>query len=104
MAASVPHIGQSIKRKEDPRLITGNGRYLDDIQLPFMTHAAMLRSPYGHARIRSIDTGKALALPGVVAVYTGEDIKDAFNPLPCGAPAGGVENHLPPHRSLAIDK
>jgi carbon-monoxide dehydrogenase large subunit len=104
MAATAPLVGQSVKRKEDPRLITGRGRYLEDIQLANTAHAAVLRSPHAHARIVSIDTARAAALPGVLAVYTGADMKDAVNPLPCAMPAGGVENHLPPHRVLALDR
>ena len=59
--------GASVKRKEDPVLLTGRGRYVDDIALPGMLHAAVLRSPYAHALIRDIDKRAALALPGVRA-------------------------------------
>src|SRR6266568_4147437 len=65
-------LGRSIKRKEDDRFIRGKGNYVDDITLPGMLHMAILRSPFAHARIRSIDTSAAEALPGVVAVVTGE--------------------------------
>src|SRR5438445_215865 len=65
-------IGESIKRKEDGRFLRGKGNYLDDISLPGMLHMAILRSPHAHARIRSIDTTEASAVPGVVAVVTGE--------------------------------
>ncbi len=95
--------GSSIKRVEDPRLITGQAKYLDDIQLPGMLHAAILRSPYAHARIRSINTRKAEELPGVVAVFTGADFKD-LNPLPCAWQAGGVKNNANTPRVLEIDK
>jgi carbon-monoxide dehydrogenase large subunit len=73
-ALATPHggIGESIKRKEDARFLQGRGRYVDDLVLPGMLHLAILRSPFAHARIRSIDTSKASALPGVVAVVTGE--------------------------------
>ena len=64
-------IGQSMKRVEDPRLLTGRGKYIDDVVLPNMAHAAVLRSPHAHARIKSIDTSRAEALPGVVLVMTG---------------------------------
>src|SRR5215469_16641421 len=69
-----PHggIGESIKRKEDGRFLVGRGNYLDDVSLPGMLHMAILRSPHAHARIRSIDTAAASAVPGVVAVVTGE--------------------------------
>ncbi len=70
-------IGQSMKRKEDPRFIRGKGRYLDDIVLPHMLYLALVHSPYPHARIKSIDKTKALALPGVKAVITGEDLDAA---------------------------
>ncbi len=96
-------IGTSIKRREDPRLITGEAKYLDDIQLPGMLHAAILRSPYAHARIRRINTEKAAALPGVVAVFTGADFKD-LPPLPCAWQAGGVKNNVNTPRVLEIDK
>ncbi len=65
-------IGESIKRKEDGRFIRGKGNYLDDIELPGMLHMAILRSPHAHARIKSVDTAAASAMPGVVAVVTGE--------------------------------
>jgi carbon-monoxide dehydrogenase large subunit len=69
-----PHggLGESIKRKEDGRFLRGKGNYLDDITLPGMLHMAIVRSPYAHARIRSVDTSAAAAVPGVVAVVTGE--------------------------------
>ncbi len=65
-------LGQSIKRKEDDRFLAGRGNYIEDIDLPNMLHMAVLRSPYAHAKINSIDTTEAAALPGVVAVVTGE--------------------------------
>ena len=68
-------MGHSVKRKEDPRFIRGQGTYLDDIRLPGMVHGAMLRSPYAHARIVSIDTSRALAHPGVAAVVTAKDLE-----------------------------
>ena len=66
-----------IRRREDPRLITGTATYTDDIQLPGMAHAAILRSPHAHARIKSIDTSAAEAADGVVAVFTGADLEAA---------------------------
>jgi carbon-monoxide dehydrogenase large subunit len=74
--------GSGIRRREDPRLITGSATYTDDLTLPGMVHAAMLRSPHAHARIVSVDTAAAKAAPGVVAVYTGADI-DSLGPAPC---------------------
>ncbi|MDO8475148.1 MAG: xanthine dehydrogenase family protein molybdopterin-binding subunit [Candidatus Rokubacteria bacterium] len=76
-------LGASIKRREDPRFITGKGNYTDDLKLPGMTYAAFVRSPHAHAKIRKIDTAKALAYPGVVAVFTGTDMT-GVNSLPCG--------------------
>ncbi len=65
-------LGKSVKRKEDDRFLAGRGNYIEDVKLPAMLHMAILRSPYAHARITSIDTSAATALPGVVAVVTGE--------------------------------
>src|SRR3954467_5812292 len=64
-----------LKRKEDARFIRGQGNYLDDIRLPGMVHMAILRSPFAHAKINSIDTSEALALPGVAAVITAKDLE-----------------------------
>jgi carbon-monoxide dehydrogenase large subunit len=97
-------LGARVKRVEDPKLITGKGRYLDDITLPGMTHIAILRSPYAHANIRSIDTSKAKAAPGVLTVITGADI--TYNPLPMAWPAGGssgIRNNINMPRVLATD-
>jgi carbon-monoxide dehydrogenase large subunit len=105
MTAEAPTkvIGKALKRREDPQLIVGQGNFLDDIKLAGMVHAVVLRSPYAHARIRSIDTSRAQAHPGVVAVFTGEDMLD-INPLPCAwAAAGGrVQNNLNTPRALAV--
>src|SRR5690606_542600 len=75
--------GSAIRRREDPRLLTGTGTYTDDIILPGMVHAAMLRSPHAHARIKSLDTSKAAKAPGVLAVYTAKDTEGALKPMPC---------------------
>jgi carbon-monoxide dehydrogenase large subunit len=77
------YIGKSIKRVEDKRFLTGQGRYTDDIKLPGMLAAYIIRSPYAHAKIKRIDAQAALDHDGVVAVYTGEDFKD-INGVPCG--------------------
>lgn len=74
--------GAPIARNEDPRLLTGNGTFIDDIDLPDMLHAAILRSPHAHARIRGIDMGRVLELDGVAAVLTYEDLGPASAPLP----------------------
>jgi aerobic carbon-monoxide dehydrogenase large subunit len=75
--------GSGIRRREDPRLMTGTARFTDDIMLPGMVHAAILRSPHGHARITRIDTSRAKAAPGVVAVFTGSDSENMLKPIPC---------------------
>src|SRR5256886_3981288 len=67
-------MGHSIKRKEDPRFIRGKGTYVDDVQLPGMLYLDIARSPFAHAKIPRIGTSKALAIPGVLAVITGQDL------------------------------
>jgi carbon-monoxide dehydrogenase large subunit len=97
-------LGARVKRVEDQRFITGEGRYLDDIKLPSMAYMAILRSPYAHANIRAIDTSAAAAMPGVIAVITGADIP--YNPLPMAWPAGGasgLQNNVNTPRVLATD-
>ena len=97
-------VGQRIKRTEDPKFITGNGRYLDDITLAGLTHIAILRSPYAHANIRSVDTSAAKGMPGVIAVFIGADIP--YNPLPFAWPAGGsagIQNNVNMPSVLATD-
>ncbi|HET6597382.1 MAG TPA: xanthine dehydrogenase family protein molybdopterin-binding subunit [Anaerolineales bacterium] len=76
------YFGERIKRNEDPRLLTGQGLYVDDVDLPNMLHAAFVRSPYAHARINHIDVSLALKREGVVAVYTAEDLGDYWKPGP----------------------
>ena len=98
------YIGSSVKRVEDQRFITGRGRYTDDIVLPNMTYASIVRSPYAHARITGIDTGAARNHPGVVAVFVGQDIvDDGINPIPTGWQIG-PDMKEPPHHTLAVDK
>ncbi len=72
MASSL--IGASVKRKEDPRLLTGRGTYVADFRLAGMLHAAVLRSTHARARLQSIEASRALALPGIVAVITARDL------------------------------
>ena len=93
-----------IRRREDPRLITGRASYTDDIKLPGMLHAAILRSPYAHANITSIDVAAAQAQPGVVAVYTGADTEGALNGLPCAWLIPGSDLKTPAHPAIATDK
>ena len=83
------YVGARVRRKEDPRLITGSSTYVGDVQLPGMLHCAILRSPYAHARINGIDASAALAHPGVVAVFTGEQMKKMAGPMAGGGGEGG---------------
>ncbi|HEY2018570.1 MAG TPA: xanthine dehydrogenase family protein molybdopterin-binding subunit [Bryobacteraceae bacterium] len=94
-------VGKSIRRREDPRLITGTALYLDDLKVPGMHHACVVRSPHGAAKITSINTQPALDRPGVVAVFTGADIKD-LGPVPCAASLPGLR--VPHHHLLAQDR
>ena len=97
-----PEIGQSRRRKEDEHLLTGRTRWTDNIVLPGMLHAAILRSPFSHARITGIDVEGAKTLPGVIAVYTGADLAEEQGSLPCAWPI--TEDQLaPPAPSLAVD-
>ena len=75
-------IGQRVKRKEDPRFLRGEGNYVDDIRLHGMAHAALLRSPHAHARIRAVHTREALRIPGVLSVITFQDISHLAKPIP----------------------
>jgi aerobic carbon-monoxide dehydrogenase large subunit len=96
-------VGEPVRRVEDPSLITGAAKYLDDLKLSGMAYVAILRSPYAHARITSIDTSAAEAAPGVIAVFTGKDFEH-LPPLPCAWQAGGVENFVNTPRALEIDR
>jgi carbon-monoxide dehydrogenase large subunit len=96
-------MGARMKRVEDPGMITGTAKYIDDLRLPGMAHVAILRSPYAHARIKGIDTAKAEAHPGVVAVYTGKDFEH-LPPLPCAWQATGTENFVATPRALELDR
>jgi carbon-monoxide dehydrogenase large subunit len=102
-------IGARVKRKEDPRLITGAGTYVGDLKLPGMHYVAFVRSPYPHARIRSIDTAAARRRPGVLAVVTGQDLPPLCEPMPTstageGGPAGSGRNKSHTHYALSIDR
>jgi len=92
------HIGRNMKRVEDPRLLAGEGKYIDDVVMPKMLHAAIHASPYAHAKIISIDTSAAEALPGVRKVMTGKDVADATGPLPC------FSNPPVEQRCVALDR
>ena len=95
-------IGDSIKRREDPRLITGKGTYVDDVRLVGMLHLALARSPHAHARITNVDTSAALDVEGVVGVYTGADLHEQLGSLICGWVVPDTKEV--PHPPIAIDK
>src|SRR5262249_29953824 len=105
-------LGQSALREEDKRLLRGQGRYTDDINLPNQAWSYILRSPHAHARIRSINRVAARQAPGVLAVYTGEDSTSAgLGVLPCFIAKAvplkrpdGQPIFVPPHPALARDK
>src|SRR5215469_5563432 len=89
-------VGQSVKRTEDLRLVTGQGQYTDDIRFPKETYAALLRSPHGHAKITSLDVSAARAAPGVVDVLTQDDVDAAgARPMPCVAPVPSRDGSPP---------
>jgi carbon-monoxide dehydrogenase large subunit len=94
-------VGTSLRRKEDPRLITGRATYVDDLDAHGLLHAAIVRSPEAHAKIVSIDTSAALQRDDVIAVFTGEDMTDLGGPLPCAWAPEGIEVNNPPHWPLA---
>jgi aerobic carbon-monoxide dehydrogenase large subunit len=100
-------IGQSVPRIEDPRLLTGRGSYTDNLRLTNEAHAIVLRSPYAHAKIKSIKTDNALSLDGVLALYTSDDIKQAgLGTIPCMIPLkqSNGEHLITPPWSLLADK
>ena len=101
-------IGASVKRKEDFRFLTGQGRYTDDINRPGQVHAYFVRSPHAHATIKGIDKAEAEKSPGVLAIFTGADMAaDNVGSLPCGwvvTDRHGEAHKAPPHFPLARDK
>jgi len=96
--------GASVKRREDPRLITGQGMFTDDFKLPGMLQMTMLRSPYAHARITRLDTSKAKAHPGVRAVFTAKDLEGMVSPMPCAWLIPDSDLKVPTYTPLASDK
>src|SRR5436305_7828036 len=101
-------VGQPVRRHEDLRLVTRQGRYTDDIILPRMTHAFVLRSPVAHAHIKRIDVAAARRLRGVLLVATGEDVRaDGLGDVPCMVPLvnrDGTPRHDTPRPVLALGK
>jgi carbon-monoxide dehydrogenase large subunit len=106
--SKLPHIGESLRRKEDYRFLTGAGQYTDDVQMANMTHAYFVRSPHAHAHIKSIDKKAALAAPGVIGIFDGKDVAgDSINGLPCGwliTDTSGQPMKEPAHPILAQGK
>ncbi len=89
------YIGAPIHRKEDVRFLTGGAEYIDDVKIPGTLHAAILRSPHAHARISGIDSSQALAISGVRAVFTFDDISSLAKPIPLRVfPLPGMEKYL----------
>src|SRR5262245_33338837 len=97
------YIGAPIRRREDVRFLTGKATFVDDIKLPHMLYAAILRSPHAHARVTAIDSSQALAIPGVVAIFTFRDVAPYVKPIPIRLyPLPGLERFL--QYPLANDK
>src|SRR5438093_2118014 len=92
--------GKAVKRKEDPRMITGRGLYVDDLNLPGMQSVVFVRSPYAHAKITKLDTSAAEKHPGVMKIYTGKDFNVG---LPCGVNPPGSNLVAPAHPVIATD-
>lgn len=101
-------IGQSVRRKEDPRFLTGRGQYVSDIELPRQTHAVFIYSTHAHADIKSIDTAAAEAAPGVIAILTGQDYAgDGMGAIPpemMPEDMGGPKGYRTAHMPLAVDR
>ncbi len=101
-------IGKPLLRREDARFLTGAGQYTDDVVLPHQSYGFFLRSPYAHARIKSINLDKAKAAPGVINIFTGADLAEAkVGGLPCGwliTSKDGTPMKEPPHPVLAQGK
>src|SRR5437879_200960 len=95
--------GAKIKRREDPRLITGRATYTDDLQISGLAYAEIVRSPHAHARIKRVDVEAARRQPGVVAVFTGKDLQGVINPIPTAWLIPNADLKTPPHPALAVD-
>ena len=105
--SKLPHIGESLRRKEDYRFLTGAGNYTDDITMDAQSYAIFVRSPHAHATIKSIDISAAEKMPGVVKIFIGKDLEGKMGGLPCGwlinNPDGSPMKE-PPHPVLALGK
>lgn len=97
-------VGTSLKRKEDPKLLTGSGYFSDDIKLPGMLHAVILRSPHAHAKIKNINVDEALQSPGVVKIYTGKDLEGKIGRIPSSWLVPDCNLKEAPQYPLAIDR
>jgi len=102
-------LGAHVKRKEDPRLITGTSQYVGDVAMPGMQHVAFVRSPHAHAKVRGIKTAAAQKQPGVVAVVTGQDLKPHCAPIPTATASaeGGAAGEVKlgrQHYPLSVDR
>src|SRR5579864_44305 len=95
--------GARIKRREDPRLITGTATYTDDLHPAGLAHAVIIRSPHAHARIKRIDVEAARRHPGVIAAFTGKDLQGKINPIPTAWLIPNSDLKTPPHPALAVD-
>jgi carbon-monoxide dehydrogenase large subunit len=104
MAVTEKAVGRSVPRKEDPELITGQAKYADDLVLPGMLHMVVVRSPFAHAKVSSVDVSQALAMDGVVAVLTGADLTGDWTGPLLMAWAVTDDIHNPPHWPLTTDK
>ncbi|OFV97371.1 MAG: carbon monoxide dehydrogenase [Acidobacteria bacterium RIFCSPLOWO2_02_FULL_61_28] len=96
------YTGRKVLRKEDPRLLTGKGQFVDDMHLPNTAHMALLRSPHAHAIIRTLDASRARALDGVLEILTGPEIRDKLNMLPSAAALPDLR--IPDHYVLAVNR
>src|SRR5919206_1418788 len=98
------YIGQSVPRREDARLLTGEARFIDDMTLPGTVWMSVVRSPYAHARIGTVDLSAARSAPGVVAAFSGADLREEWaGSLVCAWPVAD-EIRTPDHFPLAVDK
>ena len=99
-----PVVGTSLLRKEDPPLLTGESRFVDDLVVPGALHMAVVRSPYAHARIRSVNVDAAVARPGVVAAFSGADLRSEWaGPMPCAWPVT-EDMRNPEHLTQVVDE